>query len=188
MSGFRHLGDRTVHKGYIWQVVVAQYEDPQGEGFQRDVVRSPGAVAAVPLRFRDDGTPYVTLVRQYRAPFDDVIIEIPAGMRDVVDEPTHVTAMREMVEEVGLLPGRLHHLIDFYPSVGMTDSVLNLFLATDIEEVAREVHGPEETHMDVLEVDLAEAVSMILRNEIHDAKTVIGLLLTERHLREGTDG
>jgi ADP-ribose pyrophosphatase len=188
MSGFRHLGDRTVHKGYIWKVVVAQFEDPHGEGFQRDVVRSPGAVAAVPLRFRVDGTPYVTLVRQYRAPFDDVVLEVPAGMRDIEDEPTDVTAAREMVEEVGLLPGRLEHLIDFYPSVGMTDSVLNLFLATDIEEVARDVHGPEETHMDVVEVDLAEAVDMVVRGEIHDAKTVIGLLLTERRLREGTNG
>jgi ADP-ribose pyrophosphatase len=188
VSGFRHLGDRTVHKGYIWQVVVAQFEDPHGDGFERDVVRSPGAVAAVPLRYRGDGTPYVTLVRQYRAPFDDVVVEVPAGMRDVADEPTEVTAMREMVEEVGLLPSRLEHLIDFYPSVGMTDSVLSLFLATEIEEVPREVHGPEETHMDVLEVDLDEAVQMIVDGHIHDAKTVIGLLLTERKLREAHGG
>jgi hypothetical protein len=42
--------------------------------------------------------------------------------------------------------------------------------------------------MDVLEVDLAEAVDMVVRGEIHDAKTVIGLLLTERRLREGASG
>ena len=188
MSGFRHLGDRLVHQGYIWHVAVAEFESPDGERFTRDIVRSPGAVAAVPLRYRADGTPYVTLVRQYRAPFDDVVVEIPAGMRDVADEPTELTAARELVEEVGLDPGNLEFLTAFSPSVGMTDSVLHLYLATDLVEVERETHGPEETHMDVLHVDLSDAVDMILRGEIHDAKTVIGLLMVERRLREGTHG
>ncbi|MBU6316669.1 MAG: hypothetical protein KGR47_09200, partial [Acidobacteria bacterium] len=92
MSGFRHLGDRLVHQGYVWRVAVGTFEDPTGESFTRDIVRSPGAVAAVPLRFRSDGTPYVTLVSQYRAPLDTTVVEIPAGMRDVPDEPTSETA------------------------------------------------------------------------------------------------
>lgn len=185
MSGFRHLGDRLVHQGYIWHVAVAEFESPDGETFTRDVVRSPGAVAAVPLRHRDDGTPYVTLVRQYRAPFDDAMIEIPAGMRDVADEPTELTAARELVEEVGLLPGSLEFLTAFAPSVGMTDSTLHLYLATDLREVPRETHGPEEAHMEVLHLDLDEAIAMVLSGDIRDAKTVIGLLLVERRLRAG---
>jgi ADP-ribose pyrophosphatase len=184
---FRHLGDRLVHQGYIWHVAVAEFESPDGEQFTRDIVRSPGAVAAVPLRFREGGSPYVTLVRQYRAPFDDWVLEVPAGMRDVADEPTELTAVRELVEEVGLQAGTLEFLVDFYPSVGMTDSVLHLFLATDLTEVARDRHGPEEQYMEVLDVDLADAVEMILRNEIHDAKTVIGLLMVERRLRQAGD-
>ncbi len=184
MADFRHLGDRLVHQGYIWHVAVAEYESPTGELFTRDIVRSPGAVAAVPLRFDADGTPRVVLVSQYRPPFDDYVIEVPAGMRDVVGEPTEVTAARELVEEVGLQPGTLEHLLDMYPSAGMTDSVLTLYLATDLTSVARETHGPEEAHMEVLDVPLVEAVEMVLRGEIHDAKTVIGLLLVERRLRE----
>jgi 8-oxo-dGTP pyrophosphatase MutT (NUDIX family) len=186
MGGFRHLGDRLVHQGYIWHVAVAEFESPEGETFTRDIVRSPGAVAAVPLRFDHGGTPYVTLVSQYRAPFDDVVVEIPAGMRDVADEPRELTAARELVEEVGLQPGHLEHLVDFYPSAGMTDSVLNLYLATDLTEVPRDTHGPEEAHMEVLHVPLAEAVQMVLRGDIHDAKTIIGLLMVERRLREGS--
>ncbi len=173
-----------MHQGYVWHVAVAEYESPEGERFTRDIVRSPGAVAAVPLRFDTDGTPHVVLVSQYRPPFDDYVIEVPAGMRDVVGEPTEITAARELVEEVGLAPGNLEHLIDMYPSAGMTDSVLTLYLATDLVEVPRETHGPEEAHMEVLDVPLAEAVEMVLRGEIHDAKTVIGLLLVERRLRE----
>ncbi len=186
-DGFRHLGDRLVHQGYIWHVAVAEFESPDGEHFTRDIVRSPGAVAAVPLRHRADGTPYVTLVRQYRAPFDAWVLEIPAGMRDVADEPTELTAARELVEEVGLQAGSLEFLVAFYPSVGMTDSVLHLFLATDLVEVDRDTHGPEEAHMEVLHVDLADAIDMVLRGEVHDAKTVMGLLLVERRLRQADD-
>ena len=185
MSGFRHLGDRLVHQGHVWHVAVADYVSPSGEPFRRDIVRSPGAVAAVPLWFAGDGTPMVTLVDQYRPPFDEYVIEVPAGMRDIADEPTEVTAARELVEEVGLEAGRLEHLLDMYPSAGMTDSVLTLYLATGLTRVARETHGPEEAHMHVLELPLAEAVSKVVAGEIHDAKTVIGLLLVERRLREG---
>jgi len=184
MSGFRHLGDRLVHQGYIWHVAVGQYESPEGDVFERDIVRSPGAVAAVPMRFDAAGVPHVVLVRQYRAPFDGYVVEVPAGMRDVPGEPTEVTAARELVEEVGLVAGRLEHLIDMYSSAGMTDSVLTLYLATELTEVPRETHGPEEAHMDVLQVPLAEAIEMVLRGEVHDAKTVIGLLMVERRLRE----
>ena len=87
-----------------------------------------------------------------------------------------------MVEEVGLAPGRLVPLTRFSPSVGMTDAELFIFLALDLERVDRDVHGPEEAHMDVLEMTLAEAVGMVTSGDIHDAKTIIGLLLTERHL------
>ena len=186
MSTFRHLGDRLVHQGYIWHVAVGEFESPDGERFQRDIVRSPGAVAAVPLRHGADGVPRVVMVRQYRPPFDDYVIEIPAGMRDVPGEATDVTAARELVEEVGLRPGRLEHLLDMYPSSGMTDSVLTLYLATELSEVPRATHGPEEADMEVLDLTFAEAMAMVLRGEIHDAKTVIGLLLVERRLAAGT--
>ena len=85
-SGFRHLGDRQVHEGHIWRVVVADFESPDGRRFQRDIVRSPGAVAAVPLVFDAEGNPSVVLVRQYRPAYDRELLEIPAGMRDVAGE------------------------------------------------------------------------------------------------------
>ena len=170
MTGsFRHLGDRLVHQGYVWHVAVADFESPSGERFQRDIVRSPGAVAAVPLYFDDAGVARVVMVRQYRPPYATSIIEVPAGMRDVPGEATEITAARELVEEVGLQPGRLRHLVDMYSSPGMTDSVLTLYLATELTTVERNTHGPEEDHMDVLDVPLAEAVEMVVAGEIHDA-------------------
>ena len=183
VDGFRHLSDRQVHQGHVWKVVVADFQAPDGSTFERDIVRSPGAVAAVPLVFDAEGNPSVVLVRQYRPPYERPIIEIPAGMRDVDDEPTEETARRELIEEVGLAAGSLELLIELLPSPGLTDSVTTIFLASGCVTAERDLHGPEEEHSEVLHVSLGDAVEMIERGEITDAKTVAGLLLAERRLR-----
>ena len=56
-------------------------------------------------------------------------------MRDVAGEPLETTPA-ELVEEVGLRPAGWSRLIEFYPSAGMTDSVLHLYLATDLAPAA----------------------------------------------------
>lgn len=183
-AGFRHLGDTPVHQGHVWHVSVAEYEAPDGSTFRRDIVRSPGAVAVVPVVFDVEGNPSVVVVRQYRPPYDRAIIEIPAGMRDIDGEDTAEVARRELAEEAGLAAGRIEHLTDIYPSPGMTDSVTTLYLATDCTPVPHDRHGPEEEYMELLHLPLGEAVDMTLRGEINDAKSVIGLLLTERRLDE----
>jgi ADP-ribose pyrophosphatase len=162
--------------------MVGTFESPSGEEFQRDIVRSPGAVGVVPVR-DIDGASTVVLVRQYRPALDRMVLEIPAGVRDVTDEPTEMTAMRELAEEVGLHAGRLEYLTNYYTSAGMTDSILHLYLATDLSTVTATAHGPEEEHMEIVELPLAKAIDMVAHGEIHDAKTVIGLLLVDRRLR-----
>ena len=74
------------------------------------------------------------------------------------------------------------HLADILPSPGMTDSVLSVFLATGCTPVARQLHGPEEEHMELFDVALDEALRMVESGRIGDAKSVVGLLLTERRL------
>lgn len=183
VSAFRHLGDRKIYDGYIWKVVVGDFVAPNGEAFTRDIVRSPGAVAVVPIRYNDTGEPFVVLIKQYRAAFDRVIIEVPAGMRDIPGEDPEVTAVRELVEETGYTASNLELLHQFYPSTGMTDSVLHVYLATGLAHVGQETHGPEEDHMEVFEVPFADAVAMVVSGEIADAKSTIGLLLADRRLR-----
>ncbi|MFM8267826.1 MAG: NUDIX domain-containing protein [Ilumatobacteraceae bacterium] len=182
MGDFRHLSDSLVHRGYVWDVVVAEFEGPDGTTFTRDVVRSPGAVAVVPVH-RRGAELCVTLVHQYRAPLDRRVLEIPAGMRDVAGEPPMETAARELAEEVGLTASTWVELTRFSPSVGMTDAELHVFLATDLVPVGRSAHGPEESHMDIIEMTLDEAIGLISSGSIHDAKSIIGLLLADRHLR-----
>jgi len=185
VSGFRHLGEREVHRGHIWHVVVADYEAPDGSRFSRDVVRSPGAVGVVPVEFDPEGNATVTLVRQYRPAHDRWLLEIPAGMRDVPGEPPAVTAARELTEEAGLRAGRLELLTAFEPSAGMTDSVCYVFLATHLEPAEQHVHGPEEQAMELVVLPLADAIAGASAGTITDGKTIIGLLLAERRLAAG---
>ena len=182
MSEFRRVAERTVHEGYAWNVSVVEFEAPDGSSFTRDIVRSPGAVGVLPLVFDAEGNPSVVLVSQYRPPYERVIIEIPAGMRDIEGEDTAAVAHRELIEEAGLQAGELELITEMLPSPGMTDSVTTLYLATGCTPVPHDRHGPEEEHMELLHVPLADAVAMVERGEIADAKSVVAVLFTDRRL------
>jgi len=171
VSGFRHLGDETVHEGHVLRLVVATYEGPDGDTFTRDVVRHPGAVAVVPLH--DDGT--VTLVRQYRAPLDDLLLEVPAGIRDVADEPPEETARRELAEEVGLAAEQVEHLITFHNAPGMSDEVVHVYVATGLSEVDAAAQGVEEESMSIERHHLDALAAMVADGRLTDAKTVIAV-------------
>ena len=182
MADFRRLAETEVHRGHIWRVVVADFEAPDGTRFEREVVRSPGAVAVVPVTFDSDGRAVVTLLRQYRATLERELVEAPAGMRDVADEPAEETGRRELVEEVGLEAGEMLLLTEMIPSPGMSDSVCAIYMATGCRRVERAVHGPEEQHSEVIELTLDDAVAMVAGGEITDAKSALGVLLAERHV------
>lgn len=173
MGSFRPVHEETVHEGHIIRVVVATFAGPSGDTFRRDVVRHPGAVAVLPLH--DDGT--VTLVRQYRAPIDDLLLEIPAGVRDVDDEPTEVTAARELAEEVGLEADAYEHLIAFHNAPGMSDEVVHVYLATGLREIDASAQGPEEEAMSIERHHLDDLAAMIADGRLTDAKTVIAVAL-----------
>jgi 8-oxo-dGTP pyrophosphatase MutT (NUDIX family) len=181
------VAESMVHQGYVWHVATAEYEAPDGRRFHRDIVRSPGAVGVVPLIFDAEGNPSVVLVSQYRPPHEKSIIEIPAGMRDIEGEDTAEVARRELIEDAGLHAGHVELLTEIYPSPGMTDSVTSIYLATQCTPVPTDRQGPEEDFMEVLHVPLTDALAMIDAGEIRDAKTVIGLLMTDRRLRR-SDG
>lgn len=177
-SGFRRISERHIHQGWAINVVVADFETPDGDIVTRDVVRHPGAVSVVPL----DGDE-VVLVRQYRAPAEEDLLEIPAGKRDVPGEPPEETARRELAEEAGFTTSTpLVPLAEFYNSVGFSDEYSYVFLATDLEAVPLDRQGPEEEHMTIERWPLDSLASAIAEGEIKDAKTVIGLLAALRHL------
>lgn len=177
-SGFRRTAERLVHEGWAIKVMVAEFETPEGDIVTRDIVRHPGAVSVVAL----DGDE-VVLVRQFRAPAEEELLEIPAGKRDVPGEPPAETALRELAEEVGFTTSTpLVPLAEFYNSVGFSDEYSYVFLATDLEPVPLDRQGPEEQHMTIERWKLDSIGEAITSGQIKDAKTVVGLLAALRHL------
>ena len=91
LAKFHKLGERPLFRTHMLEIVAGTFEGPDGETFERDIVHHPGAVIVVPL---DEATDEVVLVRQYRAPLDIELLELPAGKRDVKEEPLELTAAR----------------------------------------------------------------------------------------------
>jgi 8-oxo-dGTP pyrophosphatase MutT (NUDIX family) len=179
---FRRVSETEAFHGSLIRVATAEFEGPDGGRFERDVVHHPGAVVVVPLKY--DG--HVVMVRQFRAAVGADLLEIPAGKRDVTDEPTEVTAQRELGEEVGFRAGRLDLLARFYNSPGFTDELTWLYLARDLAEVPSDHQGVEEANMTVEEVHLDDFPALVANGGIVDAKSIIGIALTIERLRDGS--
>jgi len=180
VAGFRHLRDREIVRLHRATVVRATFEAPDGSTFERDVIRGKPVVAMVPLL--EDGRSAL-LVRQYRAPIDAELLEIPAGLCDVdgEDDPL-VTAARELAEEVGQQAERLELLGKIHQTAGLRDEFALIYLATGLAEVDHDPQGVEEEHMTTEVVALADVAAMVADGRLTDAKTIIGLLLAAQRL------
>lgn len=174
MTAFRKLAEQEVARGYQFTMVNARFAAPDGEQFERDIIRHVGAVAVVPLH--DDGS--VTLVRQFRPALEVDLLEVPAGLRDVDGEPDARTAARELEEEAGLRAERITSLVRFLNSPGFCDESVALFLATGLSEVPLDRQGVEEQAMTIERIPLDAALDMVETGSITDAKTIIGLTLS----------
>ncbi len=176
-GGFHKVSEREIHAGRVVRLTESVFATPGGGTVTRDVVHHRGAVAVVAV----DGDE-VVLLRQYRTPVEDELLEIVAGTRDVTGEDPAGTARRELAEEAGLACESLEELGTFYNSPGFCDELSHVYLATGLSPVPREPDGAEEEWMTIERVGLGDVEAMIDRGEIRDGKTIIGLLLAQRRL------
>jgi ADP-ribose pyrophosphatase len=160
---------QEIFKGRIIDVQLDTVRLPDGKTATREVVKHPGAVVVLPLTDKKE----VVLVRQYRHPTGEILLELPAGKRDQGEEPL-TCARRELEEETGYRASELKVLTSFYTSPGFCDELIYLVLARGL---ARGKACPDEgDFIDELTIPLDEAVRMVLDGEIRDAKTGFGLL------------
>jgi ADP-ribose pyrophosphatase len=170
---FSALDEDVVYQSRLLKVARGRFRAPDGSTFERDVVHHPGWVAVVPVT--DDG--HVVCVRQYRAAVGRWLLEVPAGIRDVGNEPPDETARRELAEEAGLAAATMELVATIHNSPGFADERGMVFLATGLSDVPLDRQGVEEDHMEVVRVPVADAAGLIASGEVTDAKTVVGLLL-----------
>jgi len=181
VPGFRRVSEEALLPAWLFRVDRFHLLDPEGKPFDRFVVRHPGAVTVVPVH--DDGT--VTLVRQYRAAVDAMVLEIPAGTCDKEDASLEATARRELAEEAGLEAARWELLIGIWNTPGVSDQHTTIYLATDLSPCQSRPDGIEERYMTVETLRLADLDELVADGSLKDETTVLGLYMARERLGSG---
>jgi ADP-ribose pyrophosphatase len=175
---FERVSRETAYDGRILHVFRDRVRVEPGDGspprlLALEHIEHPGAACVVPLL--DDGR--VVLIRQFRYSAGGELWELPAGKLDG-GEPPETCARRELEEETGFVAGRLVYLTTLIMTPGFCDERIAIFAAHDLRPGTP--HVDDDELLTVKEMPLAEAVEMVERGVIVDAKTVTGLLLAAR--------
>lgn len=182
MTELRQVKREVLYKGRTFDLIVDEVEYPSGNRSVREIAHHPGGAVIVPVL--DDRR--VLLVKQLRYPLGKHVLELPAGKLHPGEDPL-TAAVRELEEETGWTAVSVRKLTSIFTTPGFCDEVLHIFLATGLTPSPggyRREQG--EFTMTVLDLPLAEVVSMIENGEIHDSKTIAGILLTDRLLARET--
>lgn len=169
-----HLREETLSserhfEGQLLSVRVDRVRLANGRESRREIVEHAEAVAAVPLL--PDGR--VVLVRQWRHPARQVLLEIPAGVMEAGETPA-ATMNRELTEEIGYRAERLERLFSIYLAPGYSEELIHLFLAQELHPAKGK--ADEDENLQVVIMPLAEAVRLCQEGKLRDAKTVAGIL------------
>ena len=176
---------QVVRESNYMQVVVDTIETSDGQRRERDVVLHPGAVAVIGIR--PDGR--ILVVRQYRHAAGRVLLELPAGTLDRLDdgsvEDPAVAGPRELFEETGYTAQSWRRLGAFWTAPGFASEHMTLFLATDLTDDPSH-QGPQPDERLLVEAyTLPELLARAGADEIHDAKTLLGIFWLDALARSG---
>ena len=172
----RQLSFDYKFKGRIINLRVDEALLPNGATATREVVEHNGGICVVPITENGE----VLMVEQYRYPYGEVILEIPAGKRDGNEEPLE-GGKRELREETGAVAENYTFLGELYPTPGYCGEVIYMYLATGLS--FGETDPDEDEFLNVKKIPLEKAVDMIMKGEIKDAKTQTAILKVERMLK-----
>ncbi len=178
----RVVDSTVVHRGRYLEVRVETTERADGTRHRRDVVRHPGAVAIVAL----DEAGRLLLVRQWRQPVGRSLLEIPAGTldrdpaTDAIEDP-ELASRRELEEETGYRATSWEKLGTFWTAPGFASEQMHLYLATELVPAGYGRLTPDADELlELVRLPCADALAAAERGDIHDAKTLIGILLLGR--------
>ncbi|MFA6625021.1 MAG: NUDIX hydrolase [Bacilli bacterium] len=159
----KKISSKEIYKGKILDLFVDDVELPNGNKSKREVIRHCKASAVLAFDIKGD----VILEDQYRYPYDDTIIEIPAGKADGNEDPL-VTAKRELEEETGYKAENVEFLGSIYPSCAYTDEIIYIYLATGLTIGTQHLDADES--LNYYKVSYDKLLQMINDGKIHDAK------------------
>ncbi|MCY0849351.1 NUDIX hydrolase [Sulfuracidifex metallicus] len=162
-----------IYNGRKFSLEVEKVTLPNGFERELEIIKHRGSAAILPLIGEDE----IILIKQYRPVIGKYIFEIPAG--SVEDgEDVFTTARRELEEEIGYQAEELDEVLSFYPSPGITNEEMHLFLAKGLRYVGAK---PEPYEIiEPIKVKIQDALAMVERRDIVDAKTIIAIYFIAR--------
>lgn len=164
--------NELIHQGNFLEFRRDRVLLPNGKIATREYLRHPGAVAALPLL--DDGT--ALLVKQFRYPTGEVLLEIPAGKLEAGEDPDDCIR-RELAEEIGYQPGKLIHLASIWTTPGFTNEIIHLYLATELKVAPLQCDADE--FLEVVRYSKKELLDHLNSNMALDGKTALTLSMVE---------
>lgn len=167
------FSSETIYDGKILHVERWQVTCPNGCEAAREIVVHKGAAAVVPVF--EDGT--TLLVRQHRVAVDRMTLEIPAGKLDSAQEDPLDCAVRELREETGLSAKAMTHMTTILTTPGFCTEKIAIYLAQGLSQ--GDTHPDEDEFLGLIRMPLDEAVSLVMRGEIRDSKTICGLMMAK---------
>ena len=157
-------------KKYYYQgrIINMRYDEVIIEGHEtsREIVEHPGGAAALAVMNNK-----IYFVRQYRHPYYEDVLEVPAGKLEVGEKPI-VTIKRELSEEVGIINAKIEESGVLYPSPGYSNEVIHLFYTDDFT-VSDNTNCDEDEFLDLVVLDIHEAYQLLDEGKIVDAKTLV---------------
>lgn len=170
------MKSEKIYEGKVVNLRIDTVELPDKKYSKREIVEHPGAVGIIPVT--DDNC--IILVKQFRKAVEKFLLEIPAGKLEVNEEPRE-TAARELKEETGFSPSKMEYLLEFYTSPGFSDEKVYLFLAS---ELIPGTPCPESGEfLETVKINIDELLTMVERGEIVDSKTIIGINLANKYIK-----
>ncbi len=169
------LKSEIVYKAHAFDVRRDDVEFPSGKVHAMDIVEHTGAVAMVPIDHQGN----IILVRQYRHSAKKSLLELPAGTLNKGEDP-EACAQRELREEIGMAPGSLELLADFFLAPGYSTERMWIYLARGLKP--ERLPGDEDEDLDVVTMSLKQAFASMKEGEIEDSKTMLGLFLAREKL------
>lgn len=166
---------KTIFEGRVFNVMLDTVELTDGRLARRELVFHNGGACIVAIDERQQ----TYFVRQYRKPFEQMLLEVPAGKLEPGEAP-QLCAARELTEETGWVANTIIPLGKMYPTPGYCSEILHLYIGLDLDKgIARPDEGE---YLDVVSMPFSEALNMVDRNEFLDAKTQLALLKARRYL------
>lgn len=167
---------QQVYSGRLLQVFRDVVRLGNGKLSTREYIKHPGAAVVIPYL----GAQKIIMLRQFRYPVRQVMVELPAGKIDAGEHPLE-TIQRELSEEIGYRALTWRLIGQIHTCVGYSDELLYLYWATDLEPYA--AAQDEDEALQPFEIDVPDALQLVYQGKITDAKTLIGLFYAEKILR-----